>query len=177
MGKFPAERLDHDFLARYGVDQGIFIPLLGASGKGRIVLTGICLQSVEQLQLAKAVGAEIEHFFDSVGFHRASEQLALLRLRQTVARDLHDSVAQSIAGVRYWLQSLKSGLANNESASNQVDAIAATLAEEQEVIRAMIERLRAGDFGDGEVDLIEQMNEAIGSLARLWRTSIEIVAD
>ena len=168
------ERLDRDFLKQTSAQVGIFIPLLGVSGRGRLLLTAIPFRDVIQLRLAQAVGAELQRHLDAIGFHEVAEQVALLDLRQSIARDLHDSVAQSISGTRYWLQSLKPRISSGEITTDHIDAMAETLAEEHANLREVIEHLRIGDIGVAEVDLISQLNTVSEPLSRIWRIAIVV---
>lgn len=171
-----AAQLDRDFLRQAAAQDGIFIPLLGVSGRGRLLLTAIPFRDVSQLSLAQTVGTELQRHLDAIGFHEAAEQMALLELRQSIARDLHDSVAQSISGTRYWLQSLKPRIRSGEITTDHIDAMAETLAEEHANLRTVIEHLRIGDIGFEEVDLVSQLNTVADPLSRLWGISIAVAS-
>ncbi|WP_176399594.1 sensor histidine kinase [Novosphingobium sp. B 225] len=175
--ELPCDRLDGEFLTRFGVRTGIFIPLQGVTGRGRILLADISVLAAEQLSLAAAIGQELQQFFDVVGFHRSSEELALLKLRQSVAHDLHDSVAQSLAGVRYWLQSIRPGSVNTELAADQISQIAEALGEEQNGIKLMMDRLQSAETDHQHVDLIERLSVTAHILGRLWQIKVEIQSD
>lgn len=173
----PWNRLDLDFINRAGVRQGIFIPLLGTSGQGRLLLSDIPFQDTVQLHLAKAVAAELQNHLDKVAFHQAAEQLALMDLRQSVARDLHDSVAQTLAGTRFWLQSIKGQDGSLDFDRAQFEMMSEALAEEHANLREVIEGLRLGEYGDEAVDLAAQLRTAAVPLSQIWQMEIEIDHD
>lgn len=175
--ELPRSRLDLEFINRAGVRQGIFIPLLGTSGQGRLLLSGIPFQDAGQLHLAKAVAEELQRHLDKVAFHQAAEQLALMDLRQSIARDLHDSVAQTLAGTRFWLQSIKRQDGNPDFDRAQFEMMSEALAEEHASLRGVIEGLRLGEYGDDAVDLVAQLRIAAVPLSQIWQMEIEIDDD
>jgi signal transduction histidine kinase len=99
-----------------------------------------------------------------------------MNLREVIARDLHDSVAQSLAGTRYWLQSLKLPDGKLEIDPAQFAAITEALDQEHASLREVIEGLRLGGFGNGEVDLIAQVERIASPLSNLWNMEITIEA-
>jgi len=120
-----------------------------------------------------AIGNEVVRGLDQAAYRAASFDLETLRIKQAVARDLHDSVAQSLAGARYWLRSLKSG-PHGEAIATELDAIDETLGAEQQQIRAMIEVLR----GDGQplrrTSILVELGSLCDQLARRWGVDIKL---
>ena len=172
--EIPIDSLDLEFIGRARVREGIFIPLIGASGRGRLLLSDVGFMDVGQLLLATAVTEELQRHLDTVALHQAAEQVAMMDLREVIARDLHDSVAQSLAGTRFWLQSLERPDGRLEIDPAQFDAISEALQQEHASLREVIDGLQLGEFGEHRVDLVAQIKLATAPLSGLWNMEITI---
>lgn len=70
-----------------------------------------------------------------------SYEEGMVRLRQTVARDLHDSVAQSLAGALFRVEAACKAIIAGNSPEEELAAIKDALESEQRHVRVMIDRL------------------------------------
>lgn len=57
-----------EFAQRFGVKEGIYIPLEGVSGKGRVVLGLPALAGADMLRFASAIGSELTRVFDNYSY-------------------------------------------------------------------------------------------------------------
>ncbi|MFN3517156.1 MAG: hypothetical protein ACK4YM_08360, partial [Novosphingobium sp.] len=89
-----------DFL---GIDTGLLVPVKAETGSGTILLTGIRGVSADYLQPARALSGEIGLAIDRHALAEMSQAAQLDRMRFSLARDLHDGVAQSLAGMGFRL--------------------------------------------------------------------------
>jgi signal transduction histidine kinase len=181
-GEFAANRkarLDTGLLPRLGFDSGISVPLDGATGGGRLVLTGIPLMSWDHLRLAQALGSEVAHALDRDAFELSAREAALARLRQTVARDLHDSVAQSLSGARFWLRALRSRTAKDKELSDEIGQVETAFESENLHIRELIRQLRRADQVPGQRSLTDDLGALLETLGMHWRieTGLNGLAD
>lgn len=133
--------IDTTSLKELGISSALIVRLFGESGSGKLILSDIPALGWHQLRVGAAVGKEVVKGLDLSAFRTASLDLEALRIKQAIARDLHDSVAQSLAGARYWISSVKSA-AQNFDIKNKLSGIDRALEEEQKQLRAMIETLR-----------------------------------
>jgi signal transduction histidine kinase len=168
----PAE-LDRGMLERLGFASGISIPLRGVTGTGQLVLTGIPLLSWDHLRSVNALASEVTHAIDGTVFEQAARDAALVRLRQAVARDLHDSVAQSLAGARFWLQALKARAARDQDLVTEIEQVEEALVTENLHIRALIEQLRREERARGLRDLTADLDDLLTTLSLHWRIETE----
>jgi signal transduction histidine kinase len=170
--EFSAHRnagLDGGLLQRLRFANGISVPLDGATGFGRLVLSGIPLMSWDHLRQAQALGSEVSHALDREAFELAAREAALARLRNTVARDLHDSVAQSLAGARFWLRALKARTASDPALSEEISQVETALESENLHIRHLIGQLRRSDQIPGQRSLTDDLGALLETLALHWR--------
>lgn len=170
--EFAAHRnadIDQGLLRQLNFASGISVPLNGATGRGRLVLTGFPLMGWDHLRLAQALGAEVVHALDREAFEIAERDAALTRLRQAVARDLHDSVAQSLAGARFWLRALKTRAGADQTLVDEIGQVETAFEAENMHIRYLIGQLRRKAYSSAERSLAGDLEDLLETLALHWR--------
>jgi signal transduction histidine kinase len=172
-------RFDTGLLQRLRFATGISVPIDGVTGRGRLVLSGLPLMSWDHLRLAQALGGEVAHTLDREAYELSAREAALARLRQTVARDLHDSVAQSLAGARFWLRALRSRTAKDKELSEEIAQVETAFESENLHIRELIGQLRRADQVPGQRSLTDDLGALLETLGLHWRitTGINGLAD
>lgn len=158
-----------------GHSSGILVRITGGSGHGKLMLSGFPLQGWHNLRVGAALGEEIVRVLDFAALKAATLELETGRLRESIARDLHDSVVQSLAGTRYWLTSLR-GTADPQRIATELARIDESLATEQRQIRKMIDILRSGDRLAGHSDALAQLREVSEALTRQWQVEVDVEA-
>ncbi|MDE2619089.1 MAG: ATP-binding protein, partial [Sphingomonadales bacterium] len=156
------------------VDEGLAIPLRGRSGRGELILGGIPQLCFEDLIPAEAIADEIGRAMDDDAAQAIARELAMSRLRSQLAADLHDGVAQTLAGVQFRLQALKARTVDQTATPEDIDRISEGIAAEQNHIRTMIERLRRGTIEPGERDLRQELLPLVETLAMQWGVAIAL---
>lgn len=183
-GRFKATRLGFDereFIGRYGIESGVYVPLMGASGSGRLIYARPAFAGVEHLRLAAEIGTGIAEALDNQSFLRSIEQRATDQQRTALARDIHDSLSQSFAGARFWLNSLLKRIPKSDPVHGEIAQMSDLFQIEQAQVQRMIESLRGqrphlsvGGL-DRRIELIRQQ------LSQIWsmdiKTTIELPAE
>lgn len=167
------EGIDTSALQGSGHSCGILIRLEGVSGHGKVALAGHRLRGWDRLRIGAALGAEIVRVLDRAALKLATLELETGRIRESIARDLHDSVAQSLAGARYRINALRT-LPNLQKLAAAVDEIDEDLASERQQIRQIIEVLRSGGKFSGQALAIAQLRSLAAALVRRWQVEIEV---
>jgi signal transduction histidine kinase len=135
-----------DALAVYcGISEGLALPFDAATGQGVVLLAEIPGASADHVATAREIAREIGSGFDRHSSLALVREGALSRMRDAVARDLHDTIAQSLAGVALRLEGLRRWIADGGDAETEIQSIKASLKTEQAQVRAMISRLRRGE--------------------------------
>lgn len=175
-GRITARRaaLDAVLADHFGIAEGLSIPLHSASGTGLLILSGKPGISIDHLAMARGLGDEIAAALDRQLLVRISREAEVAQLRNTLARDLHDSVAQTLAGVRFRLEALRAQLRSGADSEAQIDEMKASLVSEHRNLRDMIERLRRTDLEPSAVRLAPQMIGVVGELERNWRAAVHV---
>jgi PAS domain S-box-containing protein len=108
------------------------------------------------------------------------QQLAAARERARLARDLHDSVLQSLAVAGLNLEAAIQGLeADPEVATEQLRGVQDLIVREQRELRSVIEELKLATLVPGEIDfklgyLLQQLTKTV---EQQWHLRVELKMD
>ncbi|MBB3955236.1 sensor histidine kinase [Novosphingobium sediminicola] len=164
-------------IAGFAGAQGLSLPIVGRTGRGQLVLTGIAGLNCDDLFAAKSVVREIAAAMDEEETEAMARELAMSRLRTQIAADLHDSVVQTLAGAKFRLEALRYKLAQGMAAPDDIDLLCAGLADEQSHVRAIIERLRQGQIQPGRRDLMQELPPLADQLCAQWLVAVSVVGE
>jgi signal transduction histidine kinase len=90
---------------------------------------------------------------------------AVAEVRNALARDLHDSVVQFLAGTMFRLEALRRRLRDGKDPEGEIEAMKDALRREQAQLRVMIDRLRRGEDGDRTSDITEELRSLVEEMA------------
>jgi signal transduction histidine kinase len=142
--------------AALGSSDGLAVPFETDGWRGKLYLGRIPHLAADHIDLAPGIASSIIAHFQSHELLTVAEENAEARSRLTLARDLHDSVVQFLAGAAFRLEAIKrAGLANNGFEA-ELDDLKQLMLQEQRELRAFIAALRSGptiDLGEIEKDL------------------------
>lgn len=155
-----------------GLSQGLTFPVEGTTGFGQIVLVGIPGLCRDHLHLGQGLAREIAHGIDDEEISALAREAAAVRLRGNIARDLHDSVAQSLAGAGFLLSSLRQQIKAGKDVLPQIESISESLHDEQAHIREIIARLRSDEVNPGTRNLGTELDRLANALSRHWQVEV-----
>ncbi|WP_172799927.1 sensor histidine kinase [Croceicoccus bisphenolivorans] len=170
-GPIPGAKLLKDL----GVVRGICMPIITVEGTDWLILSDIPLLGWSHLRSADAICTELAQEVDVQISALNAREAALAGLRQAIARDLHDSVAHSLAGAKYLLLALRTRVADSPGAVEEIDAIRDALEAEHRNVRQLITQLRDSEPDTGLRNFIEDVTAIIPNLALRWHLSVELV--
>lgn len=175
-GKIARERetFDAPLAAHFGIDEGLAIPLVSSSGRGLLILAGNRGMSIDYLTLAPGLALEMAAALDRHLLMRISREAAVSHLRAGLARDLHDSVAQTLAGVRFRLEGIRAQVRAGIDPGSEFDELKASLSTEHKNLRQMIERLRRTELEPRQVRLAGQLQGVATELERTWSAQLNL---
>ena len=174
-------RAPEALLALAGVSEGLLLPFRAASGAGAVVLGDLPGPSADHLRLGKAIAHEVGNAFDRMAVGHLEREAAVDRTRNAIARDLHDSVAQSLAGACFRLEGLRRNLASRlgetaREADRDIVVVRDALRREQGHIRSLIESLRAPPAPSQTRDLRGDMNATLADAGVHWGLDVALDA-
>lgn len=158
------------------IAEGLSSPLI-CSGEvcGRIILAELPSVGIEDLDRVQAIAHEIVGILQSRRLGELARDRAVMQTREALARDLHDSVAQSLAGVGFALEALRRSLSQDETRARDIlNDLKQSLREEQSNIRDMIERLRLNSDDRRAVSLSAELGRVVEESRRRWDTAFDL---
>ena len=159
----------HGLADTCGVTTGILARLTSTSEQGQLLVWGIpdpCLDDLPVIaSLARDVGQALDHEEMAV----LAQSLAISGVRSALARDLHDSMAQVLAGTLFRLEALRRSIREGRDAEAEIVTMRDALRNEQRQLRAMIERLRHGGDGGRTTDIAAELEALLAEVGEHWQ--------
>ncbi len=161
-------------LARIGARQGGLVTVPGTTSDCCLILTGVSSLNRHDLYRLEEIGRKLSVARDRFDLLLRMQEIATARLREEVARDLHDGVAQSLAGAHYWLSAIvRNGDLSDENKATIGQMITAFDGELLHV-REMIGTLRHEYSTFDRRDLKIAISEMTQRLAQQWQAEIAL---
>jgi signal transduction histidine kinase len=155
--------------------KGIAVPVLTGAGKGELFLEDLQNLSTDHIALATEVAGEVAGHMERHALMIAVEESAEARSRLALARDLHDSVVQFLAGAAFRLEALKRDLPSGHNLEPEINHLKQLMLQEQGELRSFIAALRsAPQIGVGE--LAKDLQGLSKRLAEQWSVLCEFSA-
>lgn len=159
----------------YDIDEGILVPVRTATGDGHIIAWDCETLSVDDLPLLHALGDQIGHAMDREVMASLARDAAETGVRHAVARDLHDSVAQFLAGTLFRLEALRRWIREGHEPEGEIASIKNALRREQAHLRQLIERLRRGEAGDRRTEIADELRALLQETGAHWQIGTELI--
>lgn len=167
-----------DALATFcGIAEGLALPFEAVTGRGVVLLADIPGACVDHVAVAREIAREIGSGFDRHSSLALVREGAVTRMRDAVARDLHDTIAQSLAGVALRLEGLRRWIAGGGDAEAEIQSIKAALKSEQAQVRAMIDRLRRGERVFPDSPAKATIGSLLDDLSAYWGIEAQLEPD
>jgi signal transduction histidine kinase len=172
----PASRLlDVDALRDLGAREGFVAEVRFRRDLGRLILWDMAELSVDFLDLGADLGRAAGVVIDREALVSAMEEGAAAKTRLSLARDVHDSVLQFLAGAAFRVEAIIRGSAPGTQSEADLKELKRLLIEEQGEIRTLVSALRR----DREFELAEAVEELKGLARRLeqqWSIDCQVNA-
>ena len=155
--------------------EGLAIPVRSDGGEGELFLEGVASLSTDHIDLGEQIAADIAVHLQRHAMLAAAEDSAEARRRLTLARDLHDSVVQFLAGAAFRLEAIKRSQASGRDFEPQLDELKQLMLQEQRELRSIITALRSGPLVAFD-DLVKDLSGLAGRLSRQWDIECTVTA-
>jgi signal transduction histidine kinase len=126
-----------------GLTEGVGVPIVSESGEGCLYLERIDGLSSDMLEMAPQLASATDRYLRRRALMRAAEDSAESRSRLAIARDLHDSVVQFLAGAAFRLEGMKRGEHAGRDLASELDELKQLMLQEQGELRTFIAALRS----------------------------------
>jgi signal transduction histidine kinase len=157
--------LDSNALSSIGAREGLVSEVRAGTQEGWLVLWEVPDLSVDFLELGAELGRAAGAVLDREALLSAIEESTAARTRLSLARDVHDSVVQFLAGAAFRVEAIMRSSRAGGDLDPDLQELKRLLVEEQGEIRAFVSALRRGR----ELELAESVEELKGLAQRLGR--------
>lgn len=174
--EFPAsEAIAPATAAALGLKEGLAIPVRSDRGEGLLFLDGVPGLAIDHIDLSEQIAFDLASHLQRHALLRAVEEGAEARSRLTLARDLHDSVVQFLAGAAFRLEAMKRSRESGRNIESELDELKQLMLQEQHELRSFITALRSGPMV-ALSDLSKELRTLAERLSRQWDISCEFSA-
>lgn len=175
VGVSPGGLIDQPAAKAMGLGQGLAIPIRSDRGEGMLFLDRVRGLSTDHLDVGEHIASELAAHVQRHALLRAAEESAEARSRLMLARDLHDSVVQFLAGAAFRLEAMKRANASGRDVDSELNELKQLMLQEQRELRSFITSLRSGPLAAFN-DLTKDLQTLAGHLSRQWDVSCEFSA-
>ncbi|WP_395622614.1 sensor histidine kinase [Sphingomonas daechungensis] len=161
--------------AELGLEEGIAIPFRTGGGEGEVFLEGMPNLSTDHIDLGRQIALDVVGQIERHALIIAVEESAEARSRLGLARDLHDSVVQFLAGAAFRLEALKRDLASGRDLEPELNYLKQLMLHEQGELRSFIAALRSAPQ-IGLDELAKDLRSLAERLAEQWNVLCEFSA-
>ncbi len=162
--------------AHCGVEEAMIVTFETAAGPGQLLIWGVPDMCVDDLPMVEMIGRHLSTELDREDLAELAQAASAAALRDALARDLHDSVAQFLAGTLFRLEALSRWIREGQDPTAEINDLKSALRREQGELRAMIQRLRRGEEGDRRTDLVEELETLLGEMSQHWHIAVRLEA-
>lgn len=173
--RLPSELIAAEIAAAFDLTRGLAIPVRTPTGEGQMFLEGARALSTDHLAIGDQLGLDVAAHIQRHALLEAAADSAESRSRFALARDLHDSVVQFLAGAAFRLEALKRSEASGRKLEPELNELKQLMLQEQGELRAFITALRSGREVPFD-DLVRDLQALAGRLARQWGIECELLA-
>jgi signal transduction histidine kinase len=171
----PRDLVPHELRSRLRLHEGLAVALQVGTGEGQLFLESIPDLSLDHIDLGEQLGANVATHIQRHALLRAAEESAEARSRLSLARDLHDSVVQFLAGAAFRLEAMKRAAMAGRGLEPELNELKQLVLEEQGELRSFITAMRGGS----EIalrDLVRDLQALADRLARHWNVRCDLSA-
>jgi signal transduction histidine kinase len=157
------KRVDPDAIAQLGLAEGMIVEVRTGTQQGWLALWDVPDLSTDFIDFGRELGRAVAGILDRHALFTAIEAGAAARTRLSLARDVHDSVVQFLAGASFRVEAIKRSAKADPRVRNELDELKRLLVEEQGEVRGFVLALRRGR----ELELAEAVAELRALAERL----------
>lgn len=171
----PRGAVANDAASTLGLREGIAIPVRSDAGEGVLFLEEVSNLSVDHIDVGQQISTSVAAHFQSHALLRAAEENAEARSRLALARDLHDSVVQFLAGAAFRIEAVKRSVASDRDVEGDLNELKQLMLQEQGELRSFIAALRGGSQ-IALNELARDLKALCARLSRQWGMSCSVSA-
>jgi signal transduction histidine kinase len=162
----PESAVGADVAHKFGIEEGLALPIRTEAGEGKLLLGGIDGLCSDHIELGAYLGDAIAMHIQRHALLNAVSESATAQARLSLARDLHDSIVQFLAGATFRVEAISRSLRAGERPDRELRDLKQMLLQEQQELRSSIGALRKDEIPLPE--LAANLSGLCERLARQW---------
>ena len=170
-----ADVVDPDGAFRLGMTEGLIAEVRTSTQQGWLVLWDIPELSTDYIDLGRELGRAASAILERHALLSAIESGAAARTRLSLARDVHDSIVQFLAGAAFRIEAIKRAAKSGAQLTAELDEMKRLLVEEQGEIRGFVMALRR-DRDLELADAVAELRSLAERLSQQWAVDCRITA-
>ncbi|MEA3080621.1 MAG: hypothetical protein QOD54_289, partial [Sphingomonadales bacterium] len=171
-----ADVLDLDEARHLGLTQGLIAEIGTGTHHGWLVLWDVPELSTDFLDFGRELAATVGALLDRYALHDAIEAGAAVRARLSLARDVHDSIVQFLAGAAFRIEAIKRSARSGAAVEPDLDELKRLFVEEQSEIRGFVMALR--QHRDLELaEAVAELRALADRLGHQWSVDCRVRAE
>jgi signal transduction histidine kinase len=163
----PRSLIPQAAISELHLGEGLAVPVSSDRGDGELFLEQVANLSTDLIDIGHQVAADVSVHIQRHALLKAAEDNAEARSRLSLARDLHDSVVQFIAGAAFRLEAMKRTTGAGRDIEPQLEELKQLMMQEQRELRSFINALRSGPLVALN-DLAAELKLLADRLTRQW---------
>lgn len=167
--------VDIGLATSFDMDEGLGIPIRTDAGRGLLLLCTIKALCTDHVEFGDALARAVSTHIQRHALLVAEKAGAGARARLSLARDLHDSIVQFLAGATFRIEAIKRSMKNGDRPERELQDLKELLLQEQQELRSAIGALRS------DVIMLPRLAADLESLcerlARQWDIRCHFRAD
>jgi signal transduction histidine kinase len=167
--------LDPYVAQQYGVAEGLAMPIHTVTGEGMLLLCSIDSLCTDHVEFGEMLAAAVSAHIQRHALLAAVKDGARAKARLSLARDLHDSIVQFLAGATFRVEAIKRDIASGDGADHELQELKELLLQEQQDLRSAIGALRSDSITLPK--LAQDLGTLCERLGRQWAIKCSFSAD
>jgi signal transduction histidine kinase len=167
--------VDRDQLGELGLTRGLIAQVSNGTQQGWIVLWDIHELSTDFIEVGRELGRAAGFILDRYALVDAIEASAAARTRLSLARDVHDSIVQFLAGTSFRVEAIKRAASSGTDIGSDLDELKRLLVEEQGELRGFVLALRRGRDIELE-ESVAELRSLADRLSQQWSVDCTLSA-
>ena len=168
--------LDMDEARHLGLTSGLLAEVSTGTHHGWLVLWDVPDLSTDFLDFGRELAGTVGALLERYALLDAIEAGAAVRTRLSLARDVHDSIVQFLAGAAFRIEAIKRSVKSGATVVGDLDELKRLFVEEQGEIRGFITALR--QHRDLELtEAVAELRALADRLAQQWAVDCRVSAE
>ena len=171
-----ADVIDLDEARDIGLTQGVIAEVSTGTHRGWLALWDVPDLSTDFLDFGRELAATVGALLDRYALLDAIEAGAAVRTRLSLARDVHDSIVQFLAGAAFRIEAIKRSARSGGAVESDLDELKRLFVEEQSEIRGFVMALR--QHRDLELaEAVAELRVLADRLGQQWSIDCRVSAE